>query len=331
MAGAGFALTSQGKILLLKRSPKTNHPNKWGLPGGHIEDGESPLEGAHREAEEEMGGLPSVMRAAGEYDLKRDGRRYIAFHYELTPEAAEGFEPVLNFEHTAWEWMDFARAMQMSLHPPARLALEKIMSDKPLKEVTDTSVIRAVGTRLRKRSLREAAERVHRQTLTEREEITFYDEEDLEDMDLTGGVPAWKMVDPGNLAILKRQKGRRNVLRGIKIRPSRDDILRGVQDAVKIFEKRLRKEIQQIGKVIADDMKLKLGDFSFEVEEEGLKMVFVFSLPSSHQKDMKQLKGELLGVKSVMREYFEKYLLKAGVRDAEVVVYNDRLEVYMYA
>lgn len=46
----------EGRILLQHRDDKApSSPNLWGLPGGHIEDGESPEEGARRELLEETG------------------------------------------------------------------------------------------------------------------------------------------------------------------------------------------------------------------------------------------------------------------------------------
>ena len=45
----------QGEILLLKRSPASYAGEKWCLPGGKREEGESRLEGAKRELHEECG------------------------------------------------------------------------------------------------------------------------------------------------------------------------------------------------------------------------------------------------------------------------------------
>ena len=55
IAGAAVLVrNSEGHILLLKRSPQSRFaPDKWGLPGGKIEKGETPLEAAVRETKEE--------------------------------------------------------------------------------------------------------------------------------------------------------------------------------------------------------------------------------------------------------------------------------------
>lgn len=50
--------SSDGDVLLLKRS-SIHNDRKWGLPGGNVEEGDSDLiQTARREATEEMGTLP---------------------------------------------------------------------------------------------------------------------------------------------------------------------------------------------------------------------------------------------------------------------------------
>jgi phage-related protein (TIGR01555 family) len=48
-------ITDSGKVLFLKRSEKAVHGGEWGLPGGMIEDGETPEQAARRECLEETG------------------------------------------------------------------------------------------------------------------------------------------------------------------------------------------------------------------------------------------------------------------------------------
>ena len=47
----------QGEILMLLRDdkPTISHPNQWSLPGGRVEEGETPEVAAHRELLEEIG------------------------------------------------------------------------------------------------------------------------------------------------------------------------------------------------------------------------------------------------------------------------------------
>ena len=49
------ALLSDGKVLLVRRSPQRQfYPNVWDLFGGHVEEGESPEDALRREALEEL-------------------------------------------------------------------------------------------------------------------------------------------------------------------------------------------------------------------------------------------------------------------------------------
>jgi len=51
MSAAVLFLDEQGKVLLVK----SNYRQDWGLPGGVVEEHESPLDGAVREVKEELG------------------------------------------------------------------------------------------------------------------------------------------------------------------------------------------------------------------------------------------------------------------------------------
>ena len=58
MRGAGIILlNSENKVLLILRDNKTSipYPNMWDVPGGQIEEGETPDEAIRREMMEELG------------------------------------------------------------------------------------------------------------------------------------------------------------------------------------------------------------------------------------------------------------------------------------
>ncbi|HKX65972.1 MAG TPA: NUDIX domain-containing protein [Intrasporangium sp.] len=53
---AAYALvTSEHGLLLTQFNDQTHIPGEWGLPGGGLEEGETPAEGVHREVWEETG------------------------------------------------------------------------------------------------------------------------------------------------------------------------------------------------------------------------------------------------------------------------------------
>lgn len=51
---AGVVVKHKKKILFCKRSSKVDYPGVWSIPGGTMEEGESPIQTARREFFEEM-------------------------------------------------------------------------------------------------------------------------------------------------------------------------------------------------------------------------------------------------------------------------------------
>ena len=87
---AFIVYTDNEKILWLRRTKD----NTWGFPGGHVEEGESPIEGAIRESKEEISYVPksgiSLIFEDGDVRLFNCNDGY--------------FEPSLNDEHDAFLW-----------------------------------------------------------------------------------------------------------------------------------------------------------------------------------------------------------------------------------
>ncbi|MBT0669646.1 CoA pyrophosphatase [Novosphingobium profundi] len=72
--------TEPGMLLLHRPSSMRAHPGQVAFPGGRIDPGETPIEAALREAQEELGIDPQAVRVVGTGDLYRTGSGY-----EITP------------------------------------------------------------------------------------------------------------------------------------------------------------------------------------------------------------------------------------------------------
>ena len=99
---AFIVYTDDEKILWMRRTKD----NSWGFPGGHVEEGESPMEGAIRESREEIAHVPTtglnLIYTDGKVRLFgcNDGR----------------FDPVLNDEHDAFVWATIEDAPEPLFH-----------------------------------------------------------------------------------------------------------------------------------------------------------------------------------------------------------------------
>lgn len=103
---AGIVYLTGGRVLLLMRSASAeNWPAVWGLPAGHVEEGESNEQAATRESVEETGHAPSALipLAASE-------------QFALFACMGDTFGPVLNDEHTGYLWAPID-ALPEPIHP----------------------------------------------------------------------------------------------------------------------------------------------------------------------------------------------------------------------
>tara|TARA_R110000796_G_scaffold52517_3_gene123742 strand:- start:84 stop:461 length:378 start_codon:yes stop_codon:yes gene_type:complete len=90
-------LNKRDEILILKRLPNDDWaPNKWALPGGKLEENESPLAAAIRETKEETDLTVSQLKII---NLKLDNpiASYYTRHYIGDVQ--------IDFEHTDWAWV----------------------------------------------------------------------------------------------------------------------------------------------------------------------------------------------------------------------------------
>jgi len=116
MSAAGILFTNGEKVLILKRAPGSSHPHTWGLPGGHIEDGETPLQAAKRECKEEIGKMPY-----GRHLKTIPEGQWTTFIYKVH----QPFTVKLNDEHTKYKWVKFDELKNMRLHPDFKRKIGK--------------------------------------------------------------------------------------------------------------------------------------------------------------------------------------------------------------
>jgi len=101
--GVNIVITNnKGKVLILKRSLAEKYcPNFWDLPGGKVENDETLLKAARREAKEESG-----------LDVKLAQKYFYIFHCQNVELDIYGFKAetnngrvVLSEEHTEFKWI----------------------------------------------------------------------------------------------------------------------------------------------------------------------------------------------------------------------------------
>lgn len=130
-AAGTFFVAPDGSMLFLHRSPaEENYAGHWCIPGGKVDDGESVLRGAEREAAEETGGAAPI----GDRRLL-DQRRTpngMVFH-TFAQAVAERFAPILNDgEHTGYTW-----AMLDMLPKPMHPSVLKTIDERNVTDGED--------------------------------------------------------------------------------------------------------------------------------------------------------------------------------------------------
>jgi 8-oxo-dGTP pyrophosphatase MutT (NUDIX family) len=112
-------LVRDGQVLMVHRHPDRQfYPNCWDLPGGHIEDGESPADAARRECCEETGvtvrGLHAIPMACSDPTLETH-----AFMVDSWDGEPHNSAPA---EHDAMRWFDIGDLSELDLADDATRA-----------------------------------------------------------------------------------------------------------------------------------------------------------------------------------------------------------------
>jgi 8-oxo-dGTP diphosphatase len=99
-------------VLLARRSAwRTNYPDRWSFPGGHVEHGESLEEALIRELQEEVGVRPLAFREIGalvEPTPRINGN--VVYHFFKVTEWSGGEPRILGDEHVAIRWFSIDAA-----------------------------------------------------------------------------------------------------------------------------------------------------------------------------------------------------------------------------
>jgi 8-oxo-dGTP pyrophosphatase MutT (NUDIX family) len=100
-------------VMLQLRSAFSHEGGTWSCAGGALDEGETPLEGALREASEEIGPIPVTHRVLGSYEF------HPADDWTYTTSVVEVDEPFgrsMNFETDAVAWVPVADVEELPLH-----------------------------------------------------------------------------------------------------------------------------------------------------------------------------------------------------------------------
>ena len=101
------------QVLLQQRSLFSHEGGTWSCPGGALDEGETPYEGALREAGEEIGNPPSGHRLVGQFVFEpADDWIYTT----VVVEVDRPFGEPLNFETEAVDWVALQVVAARPLH-----------------------------------------------------------------------------------------------------------------------------------------------------------------------------------------------------------------------
>jgi 8-oxo-dGTP pyrophosphatase MutT (NUDIX family) len=104
---------TEPRLMLQKRSAFAHEGGTWSCAGGALDLGETPIEGALREAMEEVGTVPGTPTLIGEYEfIPAADWTYTT----VVVEVAHRFGESINFETDAVGWFTFDEVDQLPLH-----------------------------------------------------------------------------------------------------------------------------------------------------------------------------------------------------------------------
>lgn len=122
---AAIYINVNGKLLLLELSANKQEKGAWGVPGGKLEVGERPAQGAKRELLEETGidiKAESSFHPLGELYMRKPEIDYIYHLFGINLDNAPTV--CLSSEHCSYQWVSRSEAESLPLMKGAKLALD---------------------------------------------------------------------------------------------------------------------------------------------------------------------------------------------------------------
>lgn len=116
-----IVLNAEGKILMLKRSKKTDMAKRWSLAGGALDKNEEPIASIRREILEETG---LTVGGITPYHVKsrlHENDQIIVIGYVCE---AESENVQLNWEHTEYRWCNKEEALALPCTPDGKEFVE---------------------------------------------------------------------------------------------------------------------------------------------------------------------------------------------------------------
>lgn len=111
-------IVNDEQILLLHRQDHKSQGNKWGIPGGKIDQNESPLHAAVREAKEETGYVfdENEVETLPTAYIEEDNKYHYTYHMFRTKLKDDPGAVKINFkEHKGFTWVTPLDALKLDL------------------------------------------------------------------------------------------------------------------------------------------------------------------------------------------------------------------------
>lgn len=128
IAVKSFIVNEKGDLFLIKRRENDPHkPGVWEIPGGRLEQGESPFIGLKRETKEETGLDIEILHPLTIHHFTRDDGQTITMIVFLCKPLSG--EVTLSKEHTEYVWSSLENSLSLldpRLHEDVRLVKNKL-------------------------------------------------------------------------------------------------------------------------------------------------------------------------------------------------------------